>query len=76
MLTIQMYEHDTQVYNILAILSFKNLKANFGKKCFLSHPSNTTEYKGEGPVVPLGPVCVGKPECHRVRQCGLGHSVE
>lgn len=47
-----MYGHDTQIYNILAVLQLENLKPDFGKKCLSSSQAAQpkTESKGEGPM--------------------------
>lgn len=69
-----MYGHDTQVYNILAVLQFGNLKPDFGKKRF--SPSQAvqpkTESKGEGP----GGACsiqagLAKPACPQDEAVGV-----
>ena len=66
-----MYGHDTQIYNILAVLQFENLKPDFGKKYFSSSQAAQpkTESEGEGPMgtsrVQSG---LTNPNVHRVRQ--------
>lgn len=50
-LKVEMYGHDTQIHNILAVLQFGNLKPDFGKKCSSSSQASQpeTESKEEGP---------------------------
>lgn len=47
-----MYGHDTQIYNILAVLQLENLNPDFGKKCLSSSQATEPkrESKGEGPM--------------------------
>lgn len=72
-LNIKIYGHDTQIYNILAVLQFENPKPDFGKQCSSSSQGAQpkTEFKGESPVgasrVQSGLV---NPNVHRVRQEG------
>lgn len=72
---IKIYGHDTQIYNILPVLQFENLKPDFGKQCYSSSQAAQpkTEFKGEGPVGASRVQCgLANPNVHRVRQEGRG----